>query len=438
MKRLVFVLLLMAGCLHATTPDAYQFVSPNGSDTNDGYSWATAKLTYGAAQSAMITAGRTVATIYLSPSFSETFTSTVTIGDATHFMHVEGTGWSGFTCNVNNVAANCINISSGSSLNCEPASATTRTTNCTITSGSSMNVADVVNIGGSDAGQINFSGWGITDQGGGRYSGYLLHIANGNQPMVVRGLNIVSTSGKGLGIVGAGTGIVVENTEVNAVDTGGVPCTIDTSSKLDSVWLYNLSCEHALDGSPEISIDPSHGELDQLVWRGGRVESAPNSSSTTEMVDIAGGGISIYDLDTINEGTGSAVYTYQIENQAAVKSVVISPAAEGSSTYVVHNLKNGFGAVPFIHQIPRYEYYTFGANNYSNVGPAAGTCTLAAGICAHTFTYAFVIAPTCTAVTQGTPIEPMKVTATTAAVTVQSASGTDSSVVGWVCYPPVN
>jgi hypothetical protein len=149
-----------------------------------------------------------------------------------------------------------------------------------------MNVTDVVNIGGLDSGTVNFSGWGITDQGGGSHSGYLLHIANGNQPMVVRGLNIVNGSGKGLGIVGAGTGIVVEDTEVEAGGVGGVPCTIDTTSTLTSVWIYNLSCEHAVDGQSEVSIDHNHGTIKLLVWHGGRVESTTNSLSNQPLVDI--------------------------------------------------------------------------------------------------------------------------------------------------------
>jgi hypothetical protein len=143
-------------------------------------------------------------------------------------------------------------------------------------------------------------------------------------------------------------------------------------------------------------------------------------------------------LSTVDEGTGSGVYTYQIENQAAVSSVVISPAFESSTTDIVHNLKDGFAAQPFIHEIPRYEYFTFNANNYSNIGPASGTCTLSAGSCTHTFIYPHVIIPTCIATTQGTTINAMKATATTTAVTIKSASSSDSSVVGWVCYPPTN
>lgn len=451
-------LMALDGVANAIPSVAIQYVSANGSDSNNGLTWGTAKATISAAVTALpATGGR----IEVAPNYATTITSTLDVGSPMRAIDLSLAAGDSITCSITN-GTYCIEVFNGSVLH-GPGVGTEGVT-ATIALSPKANVAGVITTGAQNGRQEFFSISGIAVRGDPSASVVeaMIDLSNFFVPSYLRdvviynyantiGLWIHSTSTTGPNVV------YVDNVWSDAGNrVGATPCVVSAPAgrgyTVQNVNFYGGACEHAGDGYRELELNGNGtSKLYNVSFFGTQFEANPANTAVPILIKDARE-VSFY--GTMTKDLSAAPYAFQISQSVPnnTDGILLSNVrAENGTRGCIDDTVtreifscNGAGANYFYsvggtlqNSSPTFDSGIRVRSLYLASGTpyiSAGTITLSGGSGSHKFTTSYPTAPTCTA-TDSTADNPVRVTATTTAVSV---TGTGGDVISWICTPRAN
>lgn len=453
--------------------DRIMFVSVNGSDSNDGLSWGTAKLTLSAAVSALANGG----TIYVAAG-NHIISSSITLGSGTVTYNLVLLAGADLQCTLNSPSSSCINLGINSSIRgwseglSNPVS---------IEAMSGANIASVITTSSSASGQggaAHLDNLRINLDSGATINDSALNVCAQNNGSDFKNLLIGDSGATGTfslihvpgtcnGATASNGGGVVENVSLACGGNAGcTPLLIEAAPGMDNAgWeFFGITAENAGAGLPDVSISgysgSTYAHTSAINFFGLHCET---KSGTVGVLIDGANAITIAGYVFHATQSSGTVTALEIENThslsfSGVVAQNIFTSSDGASVQAVYNAITGvvltqMSVAGYSWSNPEWNnaepmYFdgsapiilgknaaVLGANGVSTGSVYIESSTSGT----HTFTTPYSSPPICTATNAGataTTLNPA-VTATATGVTI-TVSTSGSYTFRFICMPAVN